>query len=308
MAPVRAVRRSPRFAQAPIASLPFTFPFRLLPTEIRHQIWRLAIPSSRTFYLRNHPKKREIETYGNERNPWFDTIRIPIILHVNHESRQIALQIFHLGFNNNVSDRHYWNPQKDTLNIQDLQISQITDSTKFSTFLPWPTLHFQGLRSVRHLAVGWYVYDDASLLSWRGEEPWSAVFLAQFPVLESVAYILHLFGTSVTRDKDEDLSESERDLTSEFYVSVRVGACQFCGSSVVTGKRIADTIRGHLEGYRERQDAKGVVWKVPRVELTTFRSPKIWSSGFFVPGAVKSRAVKSKAVKIKRAKATRYGR
>jgi hypothetical protein len=142
------------------------------------------------------------------------------------------------------------------------------------------------------------VYNDTSLLSWRGEEPWSAVFLAQFPVLESVTYLLHLSGTSVTGDKGEDLSVSERDLTSEFYVGVREGTCQFCGSSVVTGKRIADTIRGHLEGYRERQEAKGVVWKVPRVELTTFRPPKFWSSEFFVPAAVKS----------KRARAIRGGR
>jgi hypothetical protein len=51
--------------------------------------------------------------------------------------------------------------------------------------------------------VGWYVHDDASLLSWRGEEPWGAVFVAQFPDLESVTYLLHLSGTSVTRDEDE---------------------------------------------------------------------------------------------------------
>jgi hypothetical protein len=102
--------------------------------------------------------------------------------------------------------------------------------------------------------------------------------------------------------EDEDLPESERDLTSEFYVSVRVWTCRFCGNSVVTGKGIVDTIRGLLEGYREKQEAKGVVWNVPRVKLTTFRSPKIWSSEFFVPVAV---AVKSRAVKSKRAKATR---
>jgi hypothetical protein len=160
--------------------------------------------------------------------------------------------------------------------------------------------------------VGWYVHNDASLLSWRGEEPRSALFLAQFPDLESVTYLLHLSGTSVTRDEDEDLSKSERDLISEFYVNVRVWTCQFCGSSVVTGKGIVDTIRGHLQGYRERQEAKGVVWNVPRVELTTYRSPRLFCGEFFVPravkiGAAKSRAVKRKAVKSKRAKATRGG-
>jgi hypothetical protein len=167
--------------------------------------------------------------------------------------------------------------------------------------------------------VHWY---NTLLLSWQGEEPWSAVFLAQFPDLESVTYRLHLSGTSVTRgedeDEDEDLTISERDLTSEINASVRVWTCQFCGSSVVTGKGIVDTIRSRLEGYRERQEAKGVVWKVPRVELIPFRSPKIWSSEFFVPVALKSkavkgravkgRAVKGKAVKGKRAKATRGGR
>jgi hypothetical protein len=146
--------------------------------------------------------------------------------------------------------------------------------------------------------VGWYVYNDTALFSWRGEEPWSAVFLAQFPDLESVTYLLRLFGTSVTRDKDEDLSESEKDLMSETHVSIREWTCRFCGSSVVTGKGIVNTIRGHLEGYRERQEAKGVVWKVPRVELTTFRLPVIWSSEFLAPRTVKS----------KRAKATRGGK
>jgi hypothetical protein len=232
-------------------------------------------------------------------------MRIPVIFHVNHESRQIALQIFQLGFINDASGGHYWNPQKDTLNIGDSPIGTATDSTRFSKFLSWPTLYFQGLRSVRHLAVGWYVHDDASLLSWRGEEPWSVLFLTQFPVLESVTYLLHHYGPSGTRDKDEDLSESERDLASEVYVSVWIWTCRFCGSSVVTGKGIMDATRGHLEGYRERQEAKGVVWKVPRVELTTFRSPKIWSSEFFVPRAVKSKAMKRKAVRSKRAKATR---
>ena len=104
--------------------------------------------------------------------------------------------------------------------------------------------------------MGWYVHDDTSLLSWRGEEPWSAVFLAQFPDLESVTYLLHLSGTSVTRDEDEDLSESGRDLTFEFYVSVRVWTCRLYGSSVVTGKGLVDTIRGLLEGYRERKEAR----------------------------------------------------
>jgi hypothetical protein len=87
------------------------------------------------------------------------------------------------------------------------------------------------------------VHDDASLLSWRGEEPWSILFLTQFPVLESVTYLLHHYGPSGTRDKDEDLSESERDLASELYVSVWIWTCRFCGSSVVTGKGIMDTTR-----------------------------------------------------------------
>jgi hypothetical protein len=157
--------------------------------------------------------------------------------------------------------------------------------------------------------VAWSMYNNTALLNWRQEEPWGAVLLAQFPVLESVTYLLHLSGTSVTRDEDEDLSVSERYLTSEFHVSVRALACGFCGSSAVTGKGIVDTIRGHLERYKEKQEAKGVVWRVPRVELTTYSgSPKIWSSEFFVPVAMKSRAVKGRVVKGKRAKATRGGR
>jgi hypothetical protein len=161
--------------------------------------------------------------------------------------------------------------------------------------------------------VGLDVYNDTALSGWLKEEPWSAVFLAQFPDLESVTYLVQFYGTSVTKDEDEDLSISERNLTFGFNTSIRDWTCRFCGSSVLTGKGIVDTIRGHLERYREKQEAKGVVWKVPRLELAAYGSPKIWSSEFFLSvamkgGAVKEKAVKEKTAKGKRAKATRGGR
>lgn len=112
--------------------------FPNLPKEIRLEIWRLASKEPRIVEIcqfsphlieEQIPEEEEgeeddddddsypIEYYGSKnRNPFYSTAALPTILHVNQESRTIALDHYQLSFANVGNPATiYWNPAVDIL-------------------------------------------------------------------------------------------------------------------------------------------------------------------------------------------------
>jgi hypothetical protein len=83
--------------------------FSRLPTEIRIRIWKYACPEARIIKMKN---RCEI--------PW---VAIPIIAHINQESRSEALRIYRLGFRptRGTCKKLWWNPSADTIFVDDFK-------------------------------------------------------------------------------------------------------------------------------------------------------------------------------------------
>jgi hypothetical protein len=110
--------------------------FPQLPKELRFEIWKLATKEPRIveicqFSSHREPNPTPIEGHIPEEeddeeeneylgrkntNPFYSPAALPAILHVNQESRTIALEHYRLSFANARNPATiYWNPAVDTL-------------------------------------------------------------------------------------------------------------------------------------------------------------------------------------------------
>jgi hypothetical protein len=109
--------------------------FPELPKELRFKIWKLATKEPRIveicqFSSYQEPSPTPIEGHIPEEeddeeneylgrknpNPFYSPAALPVILHVNRESRMIALEHYQLSFANAGNPATiYWNPTVDTL-------------------------------------------------------------------------------------------------------------------------------------------------------------------------------------------------
>src|SRR3954467_11639510 len=83
-----------------------------LPAELRLQIWQLAVPHGRVLRM-----TFITDDDGHEFAGAMGPITFPTILHICHESREVAKKLFQLGFGigNRKEDRNWWCPATDIL-------------------------------------------------------------------------------------------------------------------------------------------------------------------------------------------------
>lgn len=118
------------------------FQFEKLPTELRFKIWEELVSEPRTveIYATNtHFQGRESVTLTSN-NP------VPVALHINKESRQVALRHYQLSFRSNNDAIHkckptiYFNFDNDLAFLKSITISETKQmQTSVSTF--YTTLH-----------------------------------------------------------------------------------------------------------------------------------------------------------------------
>lgn len=84
--------------------------FSRLPTEIRLKIWSIAVPRGRILRFEIEPHLGQYRIYGR-------FSRVPSIMHICHESREVGLGQFRRGFPHLQSQNGevYWSPEADTL-------------------------------------------------------------------------------------------------------------------------------------------------------------------------------------------------
>jgi hypothetical protein len=144
-------RRLAREEAALSATKPTTFPqFSRLPAELRQQIWEEALPSSRVLMLQlpgssgrmpsvaeclspvlvlrspfavsqlSQKKGAPCRSRSNGVNVWTCSAKIPVALHVNSESRAVALRHYRLGLApGNSQPRIYVNLKRDVIGLSD---------------------------------------------------------------------------------------------------------------------------------------------------------------------------------------------
>jgi len=168
-------------------------PFQRLPSELRHEIWTLALPSFASSV------KILIGVYS------YDKAKrgIPPLLHCCHESRAVALNYYKLGFKvksqslgrdswpvcpnlqatTKLNSQLYWDPKEDIVCLEPLR------ETFEPSYFPGATSH-----SCKHLCKHYIATMDpeARQLEMRGEL-WKAFYpLASrgFSGLESITVVL----------------------------------------------------------------------------------------------------------------------
>ncbi|KAK4453690.1 hypothetical protein QBC34DRAFT_191117 [Podospora aff. communis PSN243] len=133
-------RRLAREEAALSATKPTTFPqFSRLPAELRQQIWEEALPSSRLLMLQLPGSSGRMPSFAeclspvlalrkgassrsryNSVNVWTCSASIPVALHVNSESRAVALRYYRLGLApGNTQPRIYVNFKRDIIGLSD---------------------------------------------------------------------------------------------------------------------------------------------------------------------------------------------
>ncbi|KAK0101465.1 hypothetical protein ONS95_006637 [Cadophora gregata] len=102
------------FRSPPLTLYSFTN-FPKLPTEIRLMVWELVLPGERVIRIEDF-------TNTSRRHKPCTTCRcigsracVPTLLHVNHETRQLALKFYTVTFKNRLLKPTYFNPILDIL-------------------------------------------------------------------------------------------------------------------------------------------------------------------------------------------------
>jgi hypothetical protein len=151
--------------------------FSDLPTEIRSEIWRLAIPKSRILRVKAELGSSSASLIG----PFSP---VPTILHVCQESRRFGLSVFRRGFqdiSNGLND-FYWNPSIDTLYLVPFGEENVR-----SYLIPYHTIPLETLPDAQHLAfplTGMLFLGmsrtDSPLINW----------LATIPSLQTICFVI----------------------------------------------------------------------------------------------------------------------
>ncbi|TAQ87324.1 hypothetical protein B7494_g4353 [Chlorociboria aeruginascens] len=221
------------------------------PTEIRRHIWSLAIPKSRV--IRTTISIDEVRTHIS--GPFS---KVPTILHICRESREVGLGIFKIGFGSIPSQlgSFYWNPNIDTIYLDPTDESMdgsfeesAIDYEDFEVCFANYNIHKQ-LASVQTLAICL----DRYLLAHIGD---MLEWLQGFPNLESLSLLINPRGNIYTKG------------AAVLYEPLNIPVRKFPGPDY---ERLPLTIEERIEN---RMDSFPKLYNV-RVEVCVlgFRKPK----------------------------------
>lgn len=149
---------------------PKTFPkFGQLPAEIRLQIWEEALPGPRAVMLKTpYPSSQtclaqslKLKKAEPVDEVWGSSVRPPALLHVNSESRYVALKKYHLALGTETqAPRVYIDFEHDYVSLSRDEMDERCDALWAMT---------ADLDKIRHLAVSYWGYDRFTRLPplWR---------------------------------------------------------------------------------------------------------------------------------------------
>jgi hypothetical protein len=264
--------------------------FPLLPTEIRLQIWRNAIPEGRFIWVETSSSVDVNYSTGEFTIGTLSPTYIPTVLHINHESRCLGLSIFHLSLKLNKDDKctnsiGYWNPSADTIFLSN------TDSVT-QLYRPENEKYTLGeimdLCHAKHLALPWNVDISAELqfkMPGLTERPWMPRWLTS-EALESVTFVvpfnltawnlLLLQDYTAWNEKRKRKISSDEPEKSRWKIMMKsqskAMAYSISTHDWIQGSRltIAETkaeIERIFQEFRERDEQDGRTWKVPVVDV-----------------------------------------
>ncbi|EKD16767.1 uncharacterized protein L3040_006267 [Drepanopeziza brunnea f. sp. 'multigermtubi'] len=226
-----------------------------LPPEVRDMIWVLAMPEPQVLRM-SVPKlhvghENFTEDVGESLYAFHKSIYstsspcIPLILHINHESRAVGLKYLRLNFPNaeagplpqscRAPGSTFWSPDVDTIYLPTYSLpeNEPVEATgdlrvNSSVHVWWDhsftghSFHHSALEDMQHLALPWStkiaggfgVRHDIwhqRFLGWGGD--WMAPWLYGFPSLKSVTFIYeprlgwYRHGKILLRDVSDDQLE-----------------------------------------------------------------------------------------------------
>ncbi|KAK2629510.1 hypothetical protein QTJ16_000330 [Diplocarpon rosae] len=229
--------------------------FSSLPAEIRLVVWKLAIPEPRILRMCIPRDKARVPWTYSTSSP-----SIPIILHINQESRTVGLSLFTLNFPFKRKQCRpppfrpalstYWNPTRDTLYLPDFHVPE-----GIAVDVAWDAVdnsdaclpnddsliggkfHHHNLMAMQHLALPWNTKvangfdarsDPESSTGHQCGGEWMPRWLLGFPSLRSVTFLLEPSslcyrpgGIELYEPKDaRELHEYDRDMPVWFADSV----------------------------------------------------------------------------------------
>ncbi|KAF4638069.1 hypothetical protein G7Y89_g31 [Cudoniella acicularis] len=191
--------------------------FSQLPFEIRMMIWKFAIPKPRVIRL-DFKTSLDRPCRAFDMGPPF----IPKLLHICHESREVACEVYRLGFGTSTSiyDKDWWNPSADMVYFAawnppaawDLKVERETDTaTRFET--PYDMslrnepsrkmiLRYLDVAAIQHLALSlspsvYAAFDILDSQNWPAPQgaSWGLKWLSHFTSLKSVSFLIDHFPT-----------------------------------------------------------------------------------------------------------------
>jgi hypothetical protein len=285
--------------------------FSTLPTELRLQIYGLTVPPPRVIRIALPLGRKPADYYAYSLSPPLIPF-IPIILHINHESRLIGLSIFRLGFSTTSntttpSQAHkrywtYWNPSIDTLYLpswnppthhdprqdHDFQAQAfdpaypvVPNDTFFAS-----TLHHALLSRVQHLALPWDFRtatslalrptsdDDPSLLDSSVKGAWLPSWLKGFPSLKSVTFIIDETPQNY-RAGETVLEEPEAKTMETYSETFRSRRKRGANGFLALPSDIERVVLWRLEEEWAKEGKGKKKMGVPRVKLMVIKKERI---------------------------------
>jgi hypothetical protein len=269
--------------------------FSSLPTELRLQIWLMAIPPSTIHRVGLHLSPF---TRGSNQEYAYtiSSPRIPVVLHICHESRTVGLKLFSLGFSSksplkSLFDKYpktYWNPKTDALYLPTVQpppehdirqtfdFGQGCDNYNLPPHRDDSSLGYTSLHSllsrVQHLALPW---NDRTASTLSVSHSWLPVWLSKFESLKSVCFLIDHFpqwyraGEIVVWDPEE--TEIDRALRFKF-----VG-----DEDGVTIEDLRGEIEKRIRETAQKNSEIAPGWEIPEVELLVMGHRKRRTAGGF---------------------------
>jgi hypothetical protein len=243
--------------------------FTKLPTELRLQIWHLALPPGRVLRI-----AFKMPNDSHEHAHIIGPVTIPSILHICHESREVTKNELRLGFGKETSkfDRDWWHPSADILYLPHWQPPLNWDlrvSFNFQEGLPYQQLDISrddsgiGLESrhtylatVQHLALpfSFKVLNGIRFSDKSGS--WLPRWLHGFRCLKSVTLLIDYFP--------QWYKAGEIAILEPTNVPVNNPPGGGGTLSFNTPLMIERKISQKLEEYRHEFEPS---WELPRVEI-----------------------------------------
>ncbi|KAH8599865.1 hypothetical protein B0O99DRAFT_611276 [Bisporella sp. PMI_857] len=258
-----------------------------LPIEVRLQIWECCFPKGRLIKLRSHAVKStamEYEDYdeelvaiprhykvtaignrGNRHTVLEGGDSIPLLMHINRETRQVAQKHYVLGLDGILGGSHlYWNPSKDIIHLETFPFYRDTPA-------PFLRQEITNLPTqIKSLAFNLIAADfSASACSWISKK---------YPSLECL-YLLLDPRKRRTFDPFPTHPELDEELVPCLHRPTDV-PIYVCNGRTRT--QVEEIIEGRFEGMKEN-DRSLADWEPPTVEVCVVVWKRPRRSGFYTP-------------------------